>query len=128
MKLRHRHVVALFALSLQLVLSLPHSAGLVLCVGTDGHIAVESGSCTDEVPGEFGRCDELGARTTCTDTPLTASELRSSPPRAGTDGAVAGLAPIFRLGTEGAAAARGRSAADAPRGAAEASRTTVLRL
>ena len=87
---------ALFAVALQLVLLLPVSPGLVLCVGTDGHVAVESGRCADESPEISGDCQEFGTSTPCTDTPLAASELLSSAgPRAGlSDGALA-IAPAF---------------------------------
>ena len=72
-----RRQLALFAVVLQLVLALPVFPGLVLCVGSDGHVAVESGGCGDETPAVSGDCDAFGASTPCTDTPLAASELLS---------------------------------------------------
>jgi hypothetical protein len=66
----------LAVLALQLALSLPGAAGLVLCVGSDGHVAVETGGCAGEADG--AGCDELGAPAPCSDTPLAARELRSA--------------------------------------------------
>jgi hypothetical protein len=75
--------IALLALSLQLLLSVP-TEGLVLCVGSDGHVAVESGDCRTGVAPDGVGCDELGYPAPCNDTPLAARELVSAKaPRAG---------------------------------------------
>jgi hypothetical protein len=87
MTARRRSIApVLAALALQLALSLPGSAGLVLCVGTDGHVAVERGACAGEADG--AGCDELGAPAPCSDTPLAARELRSAPNARGAEHAV----------------------------------------
>ena len=95
--------LALLALGLQLLLAVP-TDGLVLCVGSDGHVAVESGDCrTGEAPDGVG-CDELGYPAPCSDTPLAARELVSAKaPRAGDAGetlavAASWAAPSLRLG------------------------------
>jgi hypothetical protein len=87
--------LALCAIALQLVLSLPVSAGPVLCVGSDGHVAVESGGCGDESPATSGDCEESGESTSCTDTPLSASELRSAASSRGTLDATTPIAACF---------------------------------
>jgi hypothetical protein len=88
--------LALCAIALQLVLSLPVSAGPVLCVGSNGHVAVESGGCGNESPATSGDCEEFGESTPCTDTPLAASELRSAAgSRGGTLDATAPVAVCF---------------------------------
>ena len=120
---------ALFALALQLVLALPVSPGLVLCVGTDGHVAVESGRCADESPAISGDCEEFGASTPCTDTPLAAIELLSSPgPRTGlSDGALA-LARPFGSPRLVVAEARAHDRIASVWGRVTEQRSSVLRL
>jgi hypothetical protein len=89
-----RHIASILAaLALQLALSLPAAAGLVLCVGSDGHVAIETGGCADEADG--AGCDELGAPAPCSDTPLAARELSSASNARGAEHAMpAALAPF----------------------------------
>jgi hypothetical protein len=70
---RHIASICVFALVLQLGLSLPTLSGLVLCVGSDGHVAVESGgagSCGPLAQQRAIGCEELGYAAPCSDTPL----------------------------------------------------------
>jgi hypothetical protein len=126
--LARRHLVAstLAALALQLALSLPGSAGLVLCVGSDGHVAVEAGACADESDG--AGCDQLGAPVPCSDTPLSARELRSASNARGAEHAVAAaltpFAPTAQPPSLAARAERDASLGDA----ALAHRSRILRL
>jgi hypothetical protein len=115
MSARRRHLApVLAALALQLALSLPGSAGLILCVGSDGHVAVETGGCADEADG--AGCDELGAPAPCSDTPLSARELRSASNARGAEHVVpAALAPYWPASPRSLAALaqRGASLGDA---------------
>jgi hypothetical protein len=68
----HRHAVWL-CVALHLFLTLGMASGLVLCVGRDGHAAVESrfaeDCCADEAAGE--RAERLTrVSCVCTDAPL----------------------------------------------------------
>jgi hypothetical protein len=120
-----RTTPVLAALALQLALSLPASAGLVLCVGSDGHIAVETGACGGESDG--AGCDELGAPAPCSDTPLAARELSSASNARGAEHAL--LTALASLSTQPtspplAALARRSTLADFERG----HRGRILRL
>ena len=87
--------IALVALVLQLLLSMP-TDGLFLCVGSDGHVAVESGDCRTNVAPDGVGCDELGYPAPCSDTPLAARELLSAKvPRAGDPGDALAPAPSW---------------------------------
>jgi len=98
-----RHLTPLILLGLLLQVGAPAFAGSVLCVGSDGHVAVEAGGCADESAGAATRCDELGYPVPCSDTPLGGAELRATSPRATDPGAALapapGLAPTPRLVT-----------------------------
>jgi hypothetical protein len=116
----------LAALALQLALSLPVSAGLVLCVGSDGHVAVEAGACADESDG--AGCDELGAPVPCSDTPLAARELSSASSARGAEHVVPALAP-FAPALEPPSLAAAFADGGAPLGAAALGhRSRILRL
>ena len=125
---RHVSALAAFALVLQLVLSLPAYPGFVLCVGANGHVAVESGGCADESTAAAPRCDELGQSAPCTDTPLAARELVSgSAFRAGDHGAAAALTSPFVAPVAPLVTRLGALALSSP-DPSPASRHAVLRL
>ena len=95
---RHLAPLTVLALVLQLGLSLPAFAGLVLCVGSDGHVAVESGGaagCGPAAQSPTNGCDELGCTEPCSDTPLDGSKLSAASPRAGDAGTSLPLAPAL---------------------------------
>ena len=111
--------LVLVALVLQVACRAPRG-GLVLCVGSDGHVAVESGGCADESGRSGGRCDELGYPVPCSDTPLggarAACALRA---RAPDDLAAPSLLRPASLGRfasrHGARSPRGRAQRPEPR-------------
>jgi hypothetical protein len=115
------------ALALQLGLSLPAFAGLVLCVGNDGHVAVENGGCARQSEGSASRCGEFSESDVCTDTPLVACALASeSSPRSGASPAAAALASFSVLASSVVIAARPGAAA--PADARRGHRSSILRL
>jgi hypothetical protein len=120
--------IAALALLLQLLLAVP-SEGLVLCVGSDGHVAVESGDCRNGVAPDGVGCDELGYPAPCSDTPLAARELVSAKaPRADDAGetlapALGWVAPLLRIAARGT----GLPAAE-PADLGRTQRGTILRL
>jgi hypothetical protein len=120
--------LAVLALALQLVLSLPAAPGLVLCVGSDGHFAVESGGCADEAGGLATRCDELGQSAPCTDTPLAAHELVSGASGRADHQPAPALIPFFGFAPPLAAATVGPVRSRALADAALGHRSTILRL
>jgi len=131
MLIARRHIAPLVfcALALQLVLGLPAYPGLVLCVGSDGHVAVESGACVDETPGVATRCDELGESAPCTDTPLAARELLSgSSPRASDHAEAAATAPFLVVAPGGVPAANAPALAAALVDPSRRHRSGILRL
>ena len=90
---RHVAPITILALLLQLGLSLPTSSGLVLCVASDGHVAVESGGCDRDSAPKDGSCQEIGHAAPCSDTPLGARELvAAKSKRTGDAGAAIALA------------------------------------
>jgi len=122
--------LAFLALALQLTASLPTSAGLVLCVGSDGHVAVESGGASgcgplDQSPENS--CDELGYSAPCSDAALGGSALTSASPRAGRDASLA-LAPAFASNPTGITAARALTLATASVDPSRSKRSATLRL
>ena len=88
-----RRLAPLVLLGLLVQVGAPAFAGSVLCVGSDGHVAVEAGGCADESAGAASRCDELGYPLPCNDTPLGAAELAAPSPRAADPGAALAPAP-----------------------------------
>jgi hypothetical protein len=76
------------ALLLQGLAALP-AGGLVLCVASDGHVAVESGGCDRDSQPEDGSCQEIGHAAPCSDTPLDARELVSSKSKRADDASTA---------------------------------------
>ena len=129
---RHIEAIAVFTLTLQLVLSLPASADLVLCVGSDGHVAVEGGGPSGcgplGQPAKIG-CDELGYPAPCSDAPLDNSQLVSgASPRAGDSDASLALAPVFALSSPPVAAASTRPLATAVANPSSTHRRVILRL
>ena len=128
----HRHSIsplAVCALILQLVLSLPASPGLVLCVGSDGHVAVESGGCADESNGLATRCHEVGRSAPCTDTPLAAHELVSgTSPRGADHDAAPALLPLLAAAPPAVATAGRRARAGVFADPSRSHRSSILRL
>ena len=119
--------IAWLALVLQLGLSLPAFAGLVLCVGNDGHVAVENGACARQSAGSAPRCGEFSESEVCTDTPLVACALTSeSSPRSGASPVAAALASFFVLAPSVVSAVR--PTATAPADAPPGHRSSILRL
>ena len=121
--------LAFLALTLQLAASPPTSAGLVLCVGSDGHVAVESGGASGCGPlqSPANSCDELGYSAPCSDAALGGSELTSPSPRAGRDASLA-LTPAFARNPAGITAARALTHATAFVDPSRSQRSATLRL
>ena len=129
---RHIEAIAALTLALQLALSLPMSAGLVLCVGSDGHVAVESGGAAGCGPltklVKVG-CDELGYPAPCSDTTLDDGVLVSgSCPRASDCDAPLVLAPAFTLSPTHFAAASPHALAATLGNTSRAPLNVILRL
>jgi len=119
------------ALVLQLGLSLPAFAGLVLCVGSDGHVAVEGGGasgCGPVAQSPTNGCDELGYPAPCNDTPLDGSELSAASPRAGDAGTSLALAPAFVPNSARLTAANARALTAAFADPSRSQRSLTLRL
>jgi hypothetical protein len=105
------------------------AGGLVLCVASDGHVAVENGGCDRASAPNAGSCQEIGHAAPCSDTPLDAPELVSAKgKRADDPGAALALAasPLgsFALATRTDPRA-GAAALSAP---GRRQRSAVLRL
>jgi hypothetical protein len=87
MKIRSNHLVTATALTLVAFLFLSNAtqvAGVVICVGLDGHVDIESifdGCCILGAPGDRGDSTELSANDSgcsdCTDVQVKAPPLRS---------------------------------------------------
>ncbi len=124
--------IAALALVLQLGVSLPASAGLVLCVGSDGHVAVESGRASGCGPvaqlPSIG-CQELGYPAPCVDTPVDESPLVcASRPSASDCDASLSLAPAFASNAARIPAASTSALMAALADSSRSHRSLVLRL
>jgi hypothetical protein len=120
--------IALATIALQLLLALP-AERLVLCVGSDGHVAVESGGCREDSPAGVAGCAELGYPAPCSDTPLDTRELVSAKsPRAADAAAALTLAASPAAGLAQLARASLVSQAAALPAPSRTQRSAILRL
>ncbi len=127
--LRERLAPLVFlALLLQGFAAVP-AGGLVLCVASDGHVAVESGGCDRDSEPEDSSCREIGHAAPCSDTPLDARELISSKSKRADDaGAALALAASPLGGFALATRTDLRAGVAAVAAAGRTQRSAILRL
>lgn len=111
MKIRPNHLMTAMALTLAVFLVLSNAsqvAGVVLCVGLDGHVEIETifdGCCVPGTAGSRGNTDDESvtdsACSDCTDVQLKAPPLRSKGPQSlqpGSDAKCVACSPCSESG------------------------------
>jgi hypothetical protein len=126
--LRERLAPLVFVgLFLQGFVALP-AGGLVLCVASDGHVAVESGGCDRASAPQDGSCREIGHAAPCSDTPLDARELVSAKSKRTDDAGTALAFTASPLGSFALVTHTNRRAGGATVPPSHTQRSAVLRL